>query len=148
MATHSSVLAWRISGTGEPGGLPPMGLHRVGHDWSDLAAAAAAGCIAFFPAKSNFPTSVHTLIGNSSTRSVIGFDILAWMPWLMYTGQNIFFLFDLPYLAFAASQILATLMWSYTGSMQYISALLGRGRAKGLGGWALVRKRGRDVSFL
>ena len=37
MATHSSVLAWRIPGTGEPGGLPFMGSHRVGHDWSDLA---------------------------------------------------------------------------------------------------------------
>ena len=42
MATHSSVLAWRIPGMGEPGGLLSMGLHRVGHDWSDLAAAAAA----------------------------------------------------------------------------------------------------------
>ena len=42
MATHSSVLAWRIPGTGEPGGLPSMGSHRVGHDRSDLAAAAAA----------------------------------------------------------------------------------------------------------
>ena len=40
MATHSSVLAWRIPGTGEPGGLPSMGSHRVGHDCSDLAAAA------------------------------------------------------------------------------------------------------------
>ena len=40
MATHSSVLAWRIPGTGEPGGLPSMGSHRVGHDWSDLAVAA------------------------------------------------------------------------------------------------------------
>ena len=39
MATHSSVLAWRIPGTGEPGGLPSMGSHRVGHDRSDLAAA-------------------------------------------------------------------------------------------------------------
>ena len=39
MATHSSVLAWRIPGTGKPGGLPSMGSHRVGHDWSDLAAA-------------------------------------------------------------------------------------------------------------
>ena len=37
MATHSSVLAWRIPGTLEPGGLPSMGSHRVGHDWSDLA---------------------------------------------------------------------------------------------------------------
>ena len=39
MATHSRVLAWRIPGTGEPGGLPSLGSHRVGHDWSDLAAA-------------------------------------------------------------------------------------------------------------
>ena len=42
MATHSSVLAWRIPGTGEPGGLQSMGSHRVRHDWSDLAAAAVA----------------------------------------------------------------------------------------------------------
>ena len=41
MATHSSVLAWRIPGMGEPGGPLSMGLHRVGHDWSDLAAAGA-----------------------------------------------------------------------------------------------------------
>ena len=40
MATHSSVLAWRILGTGEPGGLSSMGSHRVRHDWNDLAAAA------------------------------------------------------------------------------------------------------------
>ena len=42
MATHSNVLAWRIPGMREPGGLPAMGSHRVGHDRSDLAAAAAA----------------------------------------------------------------------------------------------------------
>ena len=36
--THSSVLAWRIPGTAEPGGLPSMGSHRVGHNWKDLAA--------------------------------------------------------------------------------------------------------------
>ena len=46
MATHSSVLAWRIPGTGEPGGLPSMRLHRVGHDWSDLEVAAAAAAAA------------------------------------------------------------------------------------------------------
>jgi len=40
MATHSSVLAWRVPGMGEPGGLPSVGSHRVGHDWSDSAAAA------------------------------------------------------------------------------------------------------------
>ena len=41
MAAHSSVPAWRIPGTGEPGGLPSVGSHRVGQDGSDLAAAAA-----------------------------------------------------------------------------------------------------------
>ena len=41
MATHSSILAWTIPRTDEPGGLPSMGSHRIGHDWSDLAAAAA-----------------------------------------------------------------------------------------------------------
>ena len=41
MATHSSVLAWRIPGMGDPGGRPSMGLHRVRHDWSDSAATAA-----------------------------------------------------------------------------------------------------------
>ena len=45
MATHSSILAWRIPGTGEPGGLPSMGLDTVGHDWNDLAAAAAAAAV-------------------------------------------------------------------------------------------------------
>ena len=45
MATHSSLLAWRIPGTGEPGGLPTMGSHRVGHDWSDLAAAVSKWCL-------------------------------------------------------------------------------------------------------
>ena len=50
MATHSSVFAWRIPGMGEPGGLPFMGLHRVGHDWSDLA---VAGIKRDFPGSSN-----------------------------------------------------------------------------------------------
>ena len=53
MATHSSVLAWRIPGTGEPGGLPSMGSHRVGHDWSDLAAAAD---------RIMAPKNAHTLV--------------------------------------------------------------------------------------
>ena len=51
MATHSSVLAWRIPGTEETGGLLSMGLHRVGHDRRDLAAVAAAAVysIGVFP---------------------------------------------------------------------------------------------------
>ena len=45
MASHSCILAWRLPGTGEPGGLPSMGSYRVGHDRSDLASAAAAAAI-------------------------------------------------------------------------------------------------------
>ena len=48
MATHSSVLAWRIPGTGKPGGLPSVGSHRVGHNWSDLAAAAVLYLVLWF----------------------------------------------------------------------------------------------------
>ena len=48
MATHSSVLAWRIPGMGKPGGLASVGSHRVGHDWNDLAAAAATLIKSFY----------------------------------------------------------------------------------------------------
>ena len=60
MATHSSVLAWRIPGMGEPGGLPSMGSHRVGHHWSDLAVAAAAApsCLDSFQLHLNFLDSL------------------------------------------------------------------------------------------
>ena len=56
MATHSSVLAWRIPGTGFSDGLPSMGSHRVGHDWSNLAAAAAAAYICSNPNLPIHPT--------------------------------------------------------------------------------------------
>ena len=73
MATHSSVLAWRIPGMGEPGGLPSMGSHRDRHDWSDLAAAAAKRnqrsnchhlwsglpCISHFPTQEPNPGLLH-----------------------------------------------------------------------------------------
>ena len=66
MATHSRVLAWRIPGTREPGGLPSMGSHRVGHDWSHLAAAAAEFTVCGLGTqKSHFLTSnlqVSTII--------------------------------------------------------------------------------------
>jgi len=63
MATHSSVLAWRIPGMGELGGLPSIGSHRVGHDWSDLAAVAAdtTCCINLFSSES-FKTLIEPLL--------------------------------------------------------------------------------------
>ena len=54
MATHSSVLAWRIPEKGEPGGLPSMGSHRIGHEWSGLAVAAAYTYISIYFLKSSF----------------------------------------------------------------------------------------------
>ena len=58
MATHSSALAWRIPGTGESGGLPSLGSHRVGHNWSDLAAAAAYFTISKLATKLQKPKPV------------------------------------------------------------------------------------------
>ena len=70
MATHSSVLAWRIPGMGEPGGLPSIGSHRVGHNRSDLAAAAAAADV-FLELSCFFddPVDVGNLISGSSAFS-------------------------------------------------------------------------------
>ena len=67
MATHSSVLAWRIPGMGEPGGLPSVGSHRVRHDWSDLAAAAAACRAGWFGAWMSQSLSVEWLCFFPST---------------------------------------------------------------------------------
>ena len=73
MATHSSVLAWRIPGTRESGGLPSMGSHRAGHDWSNLAAAAAV----FLELSCVFddPTDVDNLVSGSSAFSKSSLNI-------------------------------------------------------------------------
>ena len=62
--THSSVLAWRIPGMGEPGGLPSMGSNRIGHDWSDLAAAAAGRS----PERANSNPLQYSCLGNPMVR--------------------------------------------------------------------------------
>ena len=64
MAAHSSVLAWRIPGTGEPGGLPSMGSHRVGHDWSDLAVAAWTFKSEFICITCNYNRNNFTIVSN------------------------------------------------------------------------------------
>ena len=69
MATHSSVLAWRIPGMAEPGGLPSMGSHRVGHDWSDLAAAAEKKKPAHEGNTFSFDPILHT---NTYTHTLTG----------------------------------------------------------------------------
>ena len=62
MATHSSVLAWRIPGKGEPGGLPSLGSPRVGHDRSDAAAAVAAASEQPCPGITWMMLHVHELV--------------------------------------------------------------------------------------
>ena len=98
MATHSSVLAWRIPGTGEPGGLLSMRLHRVGHSWSDLAAATAV----FFTVQLSHPyvttgktmvltrwtfvSKVMSLLFNMLSRLVMPFLSRSkhlWISWLL-----------------------------------------------------------------
>ena len=70
MATHFSVLAWRIPGMAEPSGLPSMGSHKVGHNWSYLAAAAAAASI---PKRRQWhPTPVLLLGKSHGRRSLVG----------------------------------------------------------------------------
>ena len=64
MATHASVLAWRIPGTGEPGGLPSVGSHRVGHDRSDLAA------IIFLRTKTS-PRTLNFSLDQRNSKSMI-----------------------------------------------------------------------------
>ena len=62
MATHSSILAWRIPGMAEPGGLPSMGSHRVGHDWSDLALALS-----------------YSKVDQSQCQSLLSFSLISWL---------------------------------------------------------------------
>ena len=85
MATHSSVLAWRIPGMGEPSGLPSMGLHRVRHDWSDLAAAAAAVKAMVFPVVIYGCESWTTK--KTEHRRIDAFELWCWrrllrVPWI------------------------------------------------------------------
>ena len=77
MATHSSVLAWRIPGVAEPGGLPSMGSHRVRHNWCDLAAAAAAPCWHSSQGFLRHLPSMHLLEGREICSGVWS---KSWMP--------------------------------------------------------------------
>ena len=77
MAIHSSVLAWRLPGTEEPGGLPSMGSHRVGYDCSDLAAAAAVLRVK--------PIRIHFTSGTVARASLPGNAWQYWNRWCCYT---------------------------------------------------------------
>ena len=97
MATHSSVLAWRIPETEESGGLPTMGSHRVGHDWSDLAAAAAVVLISeiiiILVCFCSWCLLAHTfcdgLIFNLMFNGILSVVIL-WDPGYIWISPNMF----------------------------------------------------------
>ena len=74
MAPHSRTLAWRIPWTEEPGRLPSMGLHRVGHDWSDLAAAAAAYALLYINTQAHGTTLADFVLSiqGAQVQSVFG----------------------------------------------------------------------------
>ena len=80
MATYSSVLAWRIPGTGEPGGLPSLGSHRVGHNWIDLAAAYISVVVFLFSFLLLLTYSFFFLYGINFgwTEPILGFHCLYW----------------------------------------------------------------------
>ena len=79
IAIHCSVLVWRIPRTGKPGGLMSMGSHRVGNDWSDLVAAAAA--TSFFTSRQLWhPVHLFALIFHLSPEVVYSPVILWWFP--------------------------------------------------------------------
>ena len=87
MATHSIVLAWRIPGTGEPAGLPSMGSHRVGHDWSDLAAAAAEPWTSHLTYL-NLSFTICKMITN--TNCFVGFLYISEVLYFKYLTHNNF----------------------------------------------------------
>ena len=105
MATHSSVLAWRIPGTAEPGGLPSMGSHRLGHNWSDLAAAAAVNVTSltrlisfcslslspFFSSNSTYPSKsgLHLKLFSSSVQSLSCVRLFV-TPWTAACQASLF----------------------------------------------------------
>ena len=77
MASHSSVLAWRIPGMGEPGGLPSMGSHRVGHDWRNLAVAAAAAWVE--PRNRHFWKTLQVILMQPVCKTIL--KSLLWRIW-------------------------------------------------------------------
>jgi len=93
MATHSSVLAWGIPGTGESGGLPSRGSHRVGHDWSNLAAAAMSCFGNLCPPHSNEDILLYLL--RILTVYLSHLDVKSTWNWFLYmmwgTDQHLFF---------------------------------------------------------
>ena len=89
MATHSSVLAWRIPEMAEPGGLPSMGSHRVGHDWSDLAAVAGIYMVKLLSSKFFF-------LSSSRNRWPSSQSLCTWASWNENKKCRVLFILHCP----------------------------------------------------
>ena len=89
MATHSSALAWRTPGMAEPGGLPSMGSHIIGHDWSDLAAAAAVA--SFLDLSDYFLSHVRELFTYNLFRYFLRFFLFFVFFWDPYNSNLVAF---------------------------------------------------------
>ena len=91
MAPHSSTLAWKIPGMEKPGGLPSVGLHRVRHDWSDLAAAAAACMYIYMHMLSRFSHVwlCHPMDYSPRGSSVHGISQAKMLEWVANSSSRI-----------------------------------------------------------
>ena len=114
MATHSSVLSWRIPGTGEPGGLLSMGSHRVWHDWSDLTAIAVVFMLTF-------------LISENSHKSLSGNFLSSTLFWKTPQTIALYILATLCHVGTPRTELVtpAVEAWSFSqwtsgNSLQYI----------------------------
>ena len=88
MATHSSVLAWRIPGTEEPSGLPSMGSHRVGHDWGDLAAAAPWGIRTHHPLGTLMWNNAHDVVSTREAYTTLECHDIGCTDWSNHDAMN------------------------------------------------------------
>jgi len=143
MATHSSTLAWRIPGMGEPGGLLSMGSHRVRHDWSDLAAAAAARLVmAFLPRSKHLLTSwlqpsfavildpekiksvSVSIVSPSICHEVLGLDVMIFIFWMLSFKPAFSLLSHFHQKAFTSSWLSALRVVSYLSYFICLLAIL------------------------
>ena len=108
MATHSSLLAWRIPGTREPGGLPSLGSHRVRHEWSDLAIAAA---IVVIIANNNIISQRHTLTSLTLTDFPSHYYLFLYI-WVVVQLLSLVWFFATPWTVVRQASLSFTISWS------------------------------------
>ena len=121
MATHSSVLAWRIPGTGEPGGLQSMGSHRVGHDWSNLAAAAAAAFFYCLSKRGSFFLTIFLLVCQLTPNNSFKLKLRIWcIQKVFYICTKVYEYLCLSYWLLSIQQVLINAPLKNSETMKHI----------------------------